>query len=270
MKRLTLVFAVVACAACSSVAPDAGHEAVLVRKPLVFGHGGIDDNTVKPGRAFVAWTTDAVDVNMQPQRVDMEFDDLMTSNGVPIDFHAVFTYQVLDAVRLVRDFGADRSQAGVPGFFTRNLDQPFRTAVRDAVKKRDMNEMAITATAAEAVDAEVTAHMEQLITEYKVPIRLVDLSLGRANPPDAIENQRIATAEQEQRINTEKQRKLAEDQRKAAEQSRAEADNAYRTAMQLNPEQFLQLESIKAMRDVCGGGKCSIVTTGALPTFGIK
>jgi len=27
---------------------------------------------------------------------------------------------------------------------------------------------------------------------------------------------------------------------------------------------------IKAMRDVCGGGKCSIVTTGALPTFGIK
>ena len=33
---------VVAMAACSTVTPDAGQEAVLVRKPLLFGHGGVD------------------------------------------------------------------------------------------------------------------------------------------------------------------------------------------------------------------------------------
>jgi hypothetical protein len=83
------------------------------------------------------------------------------------------------------------------------------------------------------------------------------VTLGRANPPDAIKHQRIATAEQEQRVNTERQRKLAEDMRRGSEESRAVADNAYREAMRLSPEQFLQLEQIKMLHDVCGGGKCS-------------
>lgn len=86
-----------------------------------------------------------------------------------------------------------------------------------------MNEMAITVTAAEEVDAEVTVHLENLIRETGVPIKLIDLSLGRANPPDAVKHQRIETATQEQRIITEQQRKLAEDQRKMAEESRAAA-----------------------------------------------
>src|SRR5690348_6911956 len=119
--------------ACATVQPDAGHEAVLVRKPLLFGSGGVDATPVKTGLKYVAFTTQGVDVNMQPRRIDAEFTDLMTSDGVPIDFHAVLTVQVTDSVKLVRDFGADIQNDGTPGFWTRNIDQPFRTAVRDAV-----------------------------------------------------------------------------------------------------------------------------------------
>ena len=36
---------------------------------------------------------------MQPMRVDSEFTDLMTSDGVPIDVHAVITLQVTDSVK---------------------------------------------------------------------------------------------------------------------------------------------------------------------------
>ncbi|HKY20802.1 MAG TPA: SPFH domain-containing protein, partial [Vicinamibacterales bacterium] len=214
--------------ACTTVRPDAGHEGVLIRKPMIFGSGGVDPTPVKTGLRYIAWTTQAAIVNMQPNRVDAVFDDLMTSDGVPIDFHAVVSYRVTDSVKLVRDFGADFHGNGIPGFWVRNLEQPFRTAVRDAVKKRGMNEMAITAAAAEAVDKEVTAHLLAIVKETGVPILIMDVTLGRANPPDAIKSQRVATAEQEQRVNTERQRKLAEDQRKDAEAARAAADNAYR------------------------------------------
>jgi hypothetical protein len=88
-----------------------------------------------------------------------------------------------------------------------------------------------------------------------VPILFSAINVGRVNPPDAIKNQRIETAAQEQRAITMQQTKLAEDQRKAAEQSRASADNAYREAMQLSPDQFLQLERIKMQREVCAEGK---------------
>ena len=256
MRRLAtgllMVVAILGLAGCTVSAPDAGHEAVWVEKPWVFGHGGVDPTPVKTGREYGALSSTSVDVNMLPQRVDMEFDDMMTSSGVPVNFHVVGTFHVTDSVSLVTHFGADHDENGVWGFWNRNLDQPIRTAVRDAVKKRDMQEMAISQTAADAVGAEVKVAAENIVKLIGVPIAITELNVGRVNPPDAIKNQRIETAAQEQRAITEQQRKLAEDQRKEAERSRAAADNAYREAMQLSPEQFLRLETIKMQHEVCG------------------
>ncbi len=255
---------------CRTVQPDAGHEAVLVRKPLVFGSGGVDETPVKTGLKYVAFTTTGIDVNMQPMRIDVEFSDLMTMDGVPIDFHAVLTVQVTDSVKLVRDFGQDFT-GDKPGFWMRNLEQPYRTAVRDAVKAHGMNEMAIQATAAEAVDRVVTERLLTIIKETGVPVRVLDMSLGRANPPDAILHQRVETAAQEQRINTEKQKKLAEDQRKMAEESRAAADQAYNQKMGLNSEQYVALQAIQMQREVCGKGTCTFLYGGnAVPLINMK
>jgi hypothetical protein len=99
----------------------------------------------------------------------------------------------------------------------------------------------------------------------------VTMTVGKANPPDAIKNQRIETAAQEQRVQTEKQIKLAEDQRKAAEESRAAADNAYRQALGLSAEQYVQLKRIEMENRVCADGKCTFIeNSGALPTFSVK
>lgn len=261
----------VSAVACGTVEPDAGHEAVLVRKPMFYGSGGVDPVPIKTGLKYVAFTTSAVDVNMQPMRIDVEFTDLMTSDGVPIDFHAVLALKVTDSVMLVRDFGADINEKGVPGFWIRNLDQPFRTAVRDSVKAHGMNEMAIQATAAEAVDKIVTEHLDSIVKEVGVPVKISDVSLGRANPPDAILHQRVETAAQEQRINTEKQKKLAEDQRKMAEESRAAADQAYNQKMGLNTEQYVALQAIQMQREACAKGGCTFMFGGnAVPLINVK
>jgi hypothetical protein len=265
IKKLIVVpvlFVVAMAIGCRTVQPDAGHEAVLVRKPLLVGSGGVDPTPVKTGLKYVAFTTTGIDVNMQPMRIDVEFSDLMTTDGVPIDFHSVLTLQVTDSVKLVRDFGQDFS-GNLPGFWTRNLDQPYRTAVRDAVKAHGMNEMAIQATA--------TEHLLAIIKETGVPVRVLDMSLGRANPPDAILHQRVETAAQEQRINTEKQKKLAEDQRKMAEESRAAADQAYNQKMGLNSEQYVALQAIQMQREVCGKGTCTFLYGGnAVPLINMK
>jgi regulator of protease activity HflC (stomatin/prohibitin superfamily) len=265
MKALLLI-GLLALAGCHGVGPDAGHEAVLVQKPWFFGHGGVVDEPVKPGLTFVAWTTSAVDVNMQPERVEVDLPDTMTSDGVPIAFHAVLTYQVTDSVRLVRDFGVQ--------WYQNNLAQPFSTAVRQSVRKHGMNETAISTTAIDAIDGEIRDALVASIAAQELPIKLITLTVGRANPPDSVKNQRVETAAQQQRIETEKQKKLAEDQRMLAEQSRAAADNAYRQAMQLSPDQFLALETIKMQHDVCGPngkGTCTFIQNGAAtPILNLK
>jgi hypothetical protein len=103
--------------------------------------------------------------------------------------------------------------------------------------------------------------MRTHLASIGIPVSLIAVTVGRANPPDAIKNQRVETATQEQRINTEHQRKLAEDSRLAAEKSRAAADNAYRNQMNLSPNQFIQLEAIKVQREACHAptNKCAFV-----------
>lgn len=269
-RRLTLIASVALLAtACSTAEPDAGHEAVLVMKPMFVGSGGVDPTPIKAGLTYIAPTTTAVDVNMQPKQQEVTFDDLFTADGVPLDFHSAIQYQIVDSVKLVKEFGADDSKDGM-GFFGRTLEQPYRMIVRDAVKKHGLNEMAINVSAAQSVDEEVTTRFSEAIARIGVPIKLLGVTLGRASPPDAIKHQRIATAEQEQRQKTEQQAKLAEDQRKAHEESRALADNAYRESMKLDVNQYMQLMQINMLKETCAGGKCTFINGSALPVLNVK
>lgn len=260
-----LTVAVISILGCKSFAPNAGHEIVLVKKPIFFGHGGVDPNPVRTGRTYGAVSTDGIDVNMQPQKFETELPDTMTSDGVPILFHAIMVLRVTDSVSLIRSFG--------PDWYSNNLEEPFKTMVRQAVRKRGMNETAISTTALDQIDAEIHDELISFIKQKSLPIELITMTVGRANPPDSVRNQRIETATQEQRIQTEQQKKLAEDQRALAETSRARADNAYREAMGLSPQQFIQLETVKMQREVCGEqGKanCTFIMNGAQPVYDLS
>jgi len=221
----------------------------------MFGHGSVDPESVKTGRTFIAWTTKAVYVNMQPRQYPVHFDDFMSKDGVPLDFDAVIRLQVTDSVRLIRDFG--------PEWYEKNVQAEFANRTRQAIRKHGMNEVAIETTAIDAIDAEISGAMAEYLTEAKLPVRLIQVTVGKANPPDSIKSQQIETATQQQAILTQKQRRLAEGERKAAEQSRANADKAYQTEMGLSSDQFVMLEWFKAFREVCGGGRCTVVTNGA-------
>ena len=248
---------------CSGVTPDAGHQAVLIEKPMIFGSGGIDPTPVQAGRTFVALTTQAIDVNMMPQKYESEMPDIMTSDGVPITFHAIAVLQVTDSVSLIKTFGED--------WYKNNLEEQFKTMVRQAVRKHGMNETAISTAALDEIDGEIKLELEKFLKEKNLPVKLVTMTVGKANPPDAIKNQRIETAAQEQRIQTEKQTKLAEDQRMMAERSRAEADNAYRESMHLSPEQFIQLKQIEMLKQACADkGACTFINGSATAVIPVK
>jgi len=190
MKHTLVALVALILSACSSYAPDAGFEIVLVKKPWLFGHGGVVDTPVKTGRTYTALSTQGILVYMQPKKFDTEMHDTMTSDGVPISFHAIVVLQVTDSVALIRNFG--------PNWY--------------------------------------------------------------AN-----------TAAQEQRIQTEIQIKNAETQRKAAEEARAAADNAYRQAIGLSPEQYVQLKRIEMELKVCGDGKCTFIeNSGAVPALSVR
>lgn len=251
-----LMFGTFGCYHSVDVGP--GEEAVLVKQPKWFfwEDGGLVSTPVRTGQMWVAYTTTSTTVDMKPQQFEVNLDDFMTSDGVPLDFHAVIRLRVVDSVKMVEGFGTD--------WYKNNIAMEFTTRVRQQVKKHGMNETAIETKAIEEIDAEVKKGLTSYITEKKIPVFLMDVTVGKANPPDPVKSQRIETAQQQQRIISEAQRKLAEDARKMAEQSRAAADNAYRNAMSLDPNQFLALEAIKMQHEVCAKGGCTFLIGGGV------
>lgn len=255
MKFLVVLLIAGVCVGCGFASPDAGHEAVLVKKPMIFGHGGVEPDPVRAGRTIVAVTTQVIDVNMQPEQRKEHFEDLMSSDGVPLDFDGYMRLAVTDSVDLITRFGAN--------WYDNNIAAAFRNFVRQAVRKRGMNETAISTVAIDAIDREVSENLAAYVREIKIPIKVVEVTVGKANPPDSIKNQRVETAAQEQRVNTEHQKKLAEDARREAEISRAAADNAYREALGMSTAQFIALEQVKMLREVCAKSSCSFIQAGS-------
>lgn len=245
-----------------SFSPDVGHEIVLTQKPWFFGSGGVITEPVKPGLTWGVASTDAIDVYMQPQKYELDLPDTMTSDGVPITFHAIMVLQVIDSVQMISKFG--------PDWYKNNLEQQYGQFIRQAVRKRGMNETAISTVAIDEIDTEIKDDLIKFIEQKQLPLKLVTMTVGKANPPDAVKTQRVETARQEQRIQTEQKKKLAEDQRLQAEESRAAADNAYREAMHLSPEQFIQLESIGMQKEVCREGKCTFIANGVSAVWSVK
>lgn len=258
MRSLILTgVAALALAGCSSAKIGPGEEGVLLEQPMIFGSGGVDPVPLRTGRAYVAWTTSVIRVNMQPIQQHVEFDDLMSNDGVPLGFDAVMRFRITDSVRLIKDYGVN--------WYASNVEAEFRNRVRQAVRKHGMNETAIDTTAIDAIDNEVTQAMEQYIRNSKLPIVLLKITVGKANPPDSIKNQRIQTATEQQRKLTMDQSTLAENARLAAETARAKADNAYRENMQLNSNEWVQLKQLEALKEVCGDKNCTFITSGATP-----
>lgn len=268
-KGIAAAVLLLALSACGRAAPDAGEAGVLIRKPWFFGHGGVVAEPVTTGLTFTAWTTSTKYVSLVPQAFTLQFSDMMSSDGIPLDFDATLTLQVTDPVSFVKNFsgGGDNNGTENTAWYTNNIQPTAINLVRDSFRTQTMQALAISAEGAPTVEAAVKAQLKAFIASRHIPVTVVGFVLGRVNPPQDIKKQRTLTAEETQRKQTEIQTQQAEQNRKAAEQARAEADDAYRNAMSLSPEQFVELQRIKMMQEVCvqKDARCTFITGNGTP-----
>lgn len=254
MKRfaLFLLLAVSLLAGCSKVDTPANHESVLIDKPLIFGKGGVRDETFKTSLQWTWATTDHEPINMNPFTVNETFDDLTTSEGSYVDFSTTLTLQVTDAVQVYK-LGSK--------WYENNLQRPYQEIMRQQVRKYTLSQLRTDVATQDAIDRDVMAATTALIKELKLPARVVSVNLGKAKPNAEVQAQINQTTAQQQRKLTMEDFRKAEDARAEAEKSRAKADNAYREAMGLNPDMFIRLEQVKRFAEACAapGSNCTVI-----------
>lgn len=269
MKKIISVFAILVafmftgCVTPSSV--DAGEEAVLVKKPYFFGHGGVDSEPVKTGLIWTAFSTEVVRINVKPFNISEQFDDLITYDNNPVDFDIHLTFKHIEGKTpiLVEHFGAR--------WYENKVKEPFRNAVREFTKNNTMFQMTTSPETVTKLEAAINNEIQKFLQDEGIPTELVRVSVGKVSPPQAVIDSTIQTAVQKQNVKTQEERVKAEMSREQAEVASANADKAYMRTLNISPEQYLKMKEIDNQKlAIEKGANINIIMGNGVPLINTK
>ncbi|WP_447972709.1 SPFH domain-containing protein [Nitrospira sp. Kam-Ns4a] len=249
---------------CILPAIDAGHEGVLVKKPLLFGHGGVDPEPATTGRIFVAPTTELIEVDVRPVQYAEHFD-IISAENAPVSFDAFLIANVIEgrSPDLISRFG--------PNWYSQNVKEAFRTYVREEVQKYPLFELTTNpGTRAKLQSAVEEAVKRKLIEQQNIPVRLNRIVIGSILPPKGVLDQTAQTIIQEQRRITMIEFQKAEEAREKAERQRGIADRAYREHLGLSATEFVDLRRIEVQKEIAQHAPAALTIIMGMDRLGIN
>ncbi|MDK9699173.1 MAG: SPFH domain-containing protein [bacterium] len=245
-KVLTLILiisAIFTINGCTSVSVNAGEEAVMISKPLLFGHGEVYQTPVSTGRTWAAFTTSYVIYNIMPVNRKEHFENLITNDNTPIMFDANLTLQIIsgETPKLHQKFGTH--------WFENNIQPTLREAIRDKACTFKMFDLAgKREVLIQVVDYTIDA-LNKHISKIGLPVKVIGLTISQVTPPPQVLEETQRTAAQNQSILTQEARAMAELSRKQAEINKADADLAYQKHMGMTIPQYLSLRQLEIQKE---------------------
>src|SRR5262245_59448418 len=249
---------------CILPAIDAGHEGVLVAKPLIFGHGGVYPEPATTGRPLVSFTTEVIDVDIRPIQHSEHFD-IISAENAPVSFDAFLIANAIEGRTpdLIHRFG--------PNWYMNNVKEAFRTFVREEVQKYPLFELttrpATRTKPQETVEQEVKT---KVIEKQGIPVKVNRVVIGSILPPKGVLEQTAQTIIQEQRKLTMIEAQKAEEAREKAEKQRGIADRAYREHLGLTAPEFVDLRRVEVQLEIVKHAPAALTIIMGMEKFGIN
>ena len=228
---------------CYRVKPDGDQESVLIKKPLFFGHGGVDAEPISAGATWCVWTTDHIEFTITPKTIAEEFENMIPSDNTPVSFSAYLKCQIIKGKtpKLYKEFGES--------WYKNNLQATFRTMVRDYASEHSMFELASNRKISSSLEKKIFLKMVNYVKKINLPVRILQVSIGQITPPQEVLNETKNTSAQNQSILTQDARAKAELSRKQAEINKAIADKSYQNEMGMTISQYLMLRQLEIEKE---------------------
>jgi regulator of protease activity HflC (stomatin/prohibitin superfamily) len=228
---------------CYRVQPDPGVESVLVYKPYIFGHGGVDDTPVSTGSTWCVVTTEHKEFPITPITITEDFTNMIPSDNTPVSFSVYLKCQIRkgETPILYKNFGAN--------WYENNLQASFRTMVRDKASAFKMFELASKREISSQLEKDIFNDIAEYTKKINLPVTIMQVSIGAVTPPEQVLTETKNTAAQNQSILTQKARADAELSRKQAEINKAIADMAYQKEMKMTIAEYLHLRQLEIEKE---------------------
>jgi Membrane protease subunits, stomatin/prohibitin homologs len=243
-KLLVLMLvATFAITSCYRVTPNAGEESVLIYQPYLFGHGGVDSVPISTGSTWCVVTTDHKEFPITPITITEDFTNMIPSDNTPVSFSVYLKVQIQkgNTPALYKNFSAD--------WYNHSLQPSFRTMVRDKASAFKMFDLASKREISSQLEKDIFADISKYAKGIKIPVDILQVSIGAITPPDQVLTETKNTAAQNQSILTQQARANAELSRKQAEINKAIADKAYQQEMNMSVDQYLHLRQLEIEKE---------------------
>ena len=235
---------------CHFVAPAADEEAVLIYHPIIWGHGGVDDEAIETGLAWCWWSTGSETFKIVPQKQQVDMEDLVSNDNTPLDFHTVIITQVKKGKSpvLLQNYGTD--------WFNTNIYNHYCNRVRDYVSQHSPFDLMSNREVLNEIDTKLLREMRQFVAdlskEKEFPIEIKQVIIGKAIPNKEQLEEMNRTAKAVQAKQTQEREQEMQQAREKAERQRAIADKAYMNEMNLSAGQFIQLKAWDIIKEKQG------------------
>lgn len=268
MKYFSIFLLAILLIGCKKVQPNADEEAVLIYKPWIFGHGGVDETPVESGLTWCAPTTDYVTFKITPIRYDITFDDIMSNDNTPLDYATYLTLQIEKGKSpiLMQNYGSD--------WFKHNVEAIYRNFVREEISKYSPFDLMSNREVCNRIDStikkKIDTYFAELSKDREFPVKCIQVITGRAKPNDKQLAEMNNTAAAIQAKQTQERKAEMEVAREKAEKQRAIADKAYMNELNLSPSQFIQLKAWDIISNKSGANIDVLISPSADPMWNIR
>lgn len=268
IKLCSMLFVMLSFTSCYRVQPDAGQESVLVYKPLIFGHGGVEETPISTGAEWCVWTTEHKEFQITPLTITEDFTNMIPSDNTPVSFSAYLKIQIRKGSTpfLYKNFSAE--------WYANSLQASFRTMVRDKASAFKMFDLASKREISSKLESDIFKDISEYASKLNLPVDILQVSIGAITPPEQVLTETKLTAAQNQSILTQGARKMAEDARKDAEQAKASADRAYQDKFGMTVEQYLHLRQLEIEKEkvelIKDNKNVSIIFGNANPVYSVN
>lgn len=226
---------------CHWVAPSADEEAVLIYHPMLWGHGGVDDDAVETGLSWCWWTTGSETFKIVPQKQQVNMEDLVSNDNTPLDFHTIIITQIEKGKTpiLLKNYGKD--------WFNTNIYNEYCKFVRNYISQYSPFDLMSNRQVLDSIDTQVLKKTRELVAnlskDKEFPVIIKQVTIGKAIPNKEQLAEMNRTAMEVQAKQTQDRRAEVQASREKAERQRAIADKAYMNEMGLSASQFIQLKA---------------------------
>ena len=230
---------------CHSVSPDADEEAVLIYKPWIVGHGGVDDTAVESGLTWCWASTHSETFKIVPVKQQVDMNDLFSDDNTPLDFHTIIITQIKKGKSpiLLKNYGK--------AWFETNIYNYYCNLVRDHISQHSPFDLMSNRAILNEIDTKVLKQMQTYVAnlskEKEFPVIIKQVTIGKATPNAEQLAEMNKTAKAVQAKQTQEREFEVQLAREKSERQRAKADKAYREELGLSTQDFISLKWIETI-----------------------